>query len=123
MISKNVEYFLYKKFDFVISKKTFRSSFAEKKNDRSLKLFIGHCRRQADLSPLARCMLGMSAMESILESILYVDHINIILHTFYFCLFVRSCVFAWRDSVKQLKRNEDFSSICGVFPSTYGVSL
>ena len=31
--------------------------------------------------------------------------------------------FAWRDSVKQLKRNEDFSSICGVFPSTYGVSL
>ena len=43
-----------------------------------------------DLSPLARCMLGMSAMESILESILYVDHINIILHTFCFCLFVTS---------------------------------
>ena len=32
-------------------------------------------------------------------------------------------IFAWRDSVKQLKRNEDFSSICGAFPSTYGVSL
>ena len=31
-------------------------------------------------------------MESILESILYVDHIDIILHTFYFCLFVTSCV-------------------------------
>ena len=32
-------------------------------------------------------------------------------------------IFAWRDSVKQLKRNEDFSSICGVFPSICGVSL
>ena len=32
-------------------------------------------------------------------------------------------LFAWRDSVKQLKRNEDFSSICGVFPSICGVSL
>ena len=30
---------------------------------------------------------------------------------------------AWRDSVKQLKRNEDFSSICGAFPSICGVSL
>ena len=32
-------------------------------------------------------------------------------------------IFAWRDSVKQLKRNEDFSSICGAFPSICGVSL
>ena len=51
-----------------------------------------------DLSPLARCMLGMSAMESILESILYVDHINITLHTFYFCLFVTSCVLPMHSS-------------------------
>ena len=33
------------------------------------------------------------------------------------------CFIAWRDSVKQLKRNEDFSSICGAFPSICGVSL
>ena len=38
-------------------------------------------------------------------------------------VFPRSFFFAWRDSVKQLKRNEDFSSICGVFPSVCGVSL
>ena len=37
-------------------------------------------------------------MESILESILYVDHINIILHTFYFCLFVTSCVLPMHSS-------------------------
>ena len=29
-------------------------------------------------------------------------------------------VIAWRDSVKQLKRNEDFSSICGVFLQSVG---
>ena len=34
-----------------------------------------------------------------------------------------SSPFAWRDSVKQLKRNEDFSSICGDFPSICGVSV
>ena len=32
-------------------------------------------------------------MESILESILYVDHINIFLHTFYFFVFLLRPVF------------------------------
>ena len=34
-----------------------------------------------------------------------------------------STFFAWRDSVKQLKRNEDFFSICWAFPLICGVSL
>ena len=34
--------------------------------------------------------------------------------TFCFHLYGKQ-LFAWRDSIKQLKLNEDFSSICGVF--------
>ena len=34
-----------------------------------------------------------------------------------------SWFFAWRDSVKQLKWNEDFFSICWAFPLICGVSL
>ena len=41
-------------------------------------------------------------MKSILESILYVDHIDIILHTFYFCLFVTPVFYLCTARMKEI---------------------